>query len=134
MLRPIPDTSEMSSWQVDSGLRDPATTRCGPHGLYAEQHTGDACIEMWIKALAIYKPDHNSGKVSWEVIPCENPMIPPSTHTRLVIDEEVDVSTMLPKTMKIIDAELTFECMKCPFKTASLKEMEDHSNACINTN
>lgn len=82
---------------------------------------------MKIKALAIYKPNLKSGKVNYEVKALENPMLPPFTKAHVVINEEVMVSVTHPKTMQVIDVEVTFECLKCDFKTASLEEMDNHS-------
>lgn len=82
---------------------------------------------MKLKAIATYRLDHKTKKVDWEFKPCENPMLPPFTTARVSIDEKVMFSTVLPKTMQMIDLNVTFECLKCNFKTDSLEDMENHS-------
>ena len=84
---------------------------------------------MILKALAVYKPSLTAGKVDYEVTPFINPLMPACSKAHVVIDEEVMFSTTLAKTVQIIDVEVTFGCMRCDFKTPSLKKMEKHSEA-----
>lgn len=82
---------------------------------------------MKIKALATYQLNRESGKIDYEIKAFENPQRPAFTHVHVEMDETILFSTTLPKTVQTVTVEVTFECMKCDFKTASLKKMENHS-------
>lgn len=82
---------------------------------------------MIIKALGIYEPNHQTGKIEWELRVIDNPLIPLSTRTHVELCEEIDVSVFHKTTQQIVHLKLTFYCMKCVFKTLSLTEIENHS-------
>lgn len=82
---------------------------------------------MIIKALGVYNPNHQTGKIEWEIRVIDNPLIPSATRTHVELCEPIDVSVFQKTTQQIIHLHLTFHCLKCPFKTASLTEMENHS-------
>lgn len=82
---------------------------------------------MKIKALGVYKPNHQTGKIEWEIRVMDNPLIPPGTRTYVELCEPVDVSVFLKTTQQIVHLNLTFHCLKCDFKTPSLEKMEKHS-------
>lgn len=82
---------------------------------------------MLIKALVFFEVDHEKGRINYVVKACVNPTLPPFTKATVKMHKEALVSPTLKETVQMVDVEITFQCLKCNFKTDVLEEMQQHS-------